>query len=175
MDDILCLRELTKNDETAFLVGLKDWDEHDLSWYTFIWKKGMSFQEHLEILKNNSLGLNLEKRWVPSTMLYGFIGQVIVGRVHIRHFLNEELTHRKRWGHIGYSVSPRFRQKGYATEMVRQAIPFCRKIGIKDLLITCADNNEASWKIIEKYNGTLEDRVWDDVDKEIIRRYWIKL
>lgn len=42
-------------------------------------------------------------------------------------------------------------------------------------MITCADENIPSWRIIEKFNGQLEDRVWDYEDKEMIMRYWISL
>lgn len=48
----LILRELTINDEKAFLSGLEDWKNEELSWYTFSWKPGMSHVEHLADLEN---------------------------------------------------------------------------------------------------------------------------
>ncbi len=42
-------------------------------------------------------------------------------------------------------------------------------------MVTCAEDNIPSWKIIEHFKGKLEDEVWDDEDKEMIRRYWITL
>jgi len=59
-------------------------------------------------------------------------------------------------------------------EMLAQAIPLCRRLGIQDILITCADENSAFWKVIEKQGGVLENKVFDDVDQEMIRRYWIR-
>jgi predicted acetyltransferase len=106
-------------------------------------------------------------------MLYGFVGENIVGRVSIRHSLNDYL--KERGGHIGYSVAGRYRGNGYGTEMMRQTLPFCKNLGIDALLVTCADENVPSWKIIESVGGTLQDKVWDDEDKEMIRRYWIRL
>ena len=47
----LFLRELNADDEAAFLRGYEDWKNEDLSWYSFIWKPGMSHAEHLKILE----------------------------------------------------------------------------------------------------------------------------
>ncbi|MNL68960.1 hypothetical protein D3C87_1937620 [compost metagenome] len=59
--------------------------------------------------------------------------------------------------------------------MVRQGLEHCKALKIPSALVTCADDNVASWKIIEHFNGKLENRIWDDEDEEMIRRYWITL
>lgn len=109
---------------------------------------------------------------VPATMFYGFVNGKIIGRVNIRHSLNEGL--RKRGGHIGYAVAPPFRKNGYATEMFRQGLEKLRERGVQEILITCADDNEPSCKMIEMLGGKLENTVWDEIDEEKVRRYWIK-
>lgn len=167
------LRQLSELDEQAFFEGMQEWKADDLSWYTFAWKEGMSFSQMLEILRKELAGIDLAPDRVPHTMLYGFLDGKIVGRVSVRHELNDYLRHRG--GHIGYSVAERFRQKGYATEMVRQALVYCKSIGIQSVMVTCADDNAPSWKVIERFGGKLQDRIWDDEDKEMIRRYWIAL
>jgi len=167
------LRELTADDEAAFREGLKEWEGESPHWYSFCWKPGMTFEHMLSILKKDALGIDLAPGRVPHTMLYAFVDGKIVGRLSIRHKLNEGL--RRRGGHIGYAVAKRFRGKGYATEIVRQGLQFCRGLGISQVLVTCADNNVASWKVIEHFNGRLDDKVWDDIDQETIRRYWIDL
>lgn len=170
---LLVLRELTQDDEQAFFEGLKEWEGESLGNYTFTWKPGMPYAEMLSIMSRDSAGVDLPAGKVPHTMLYGFLDGKIVGRVSIRHALNERLRHRG--GHIGYAVARKYRRQGHATEMVRQALAFCRGLGLPSLMVTCADDNEPSWKIIERFGGVLEDRVWDDEDKETIRRYWIQL
>ncbi len=168
----LILRELNERDEIAFLEGVQEWQGEDPHWYSFIWKSGMSFQEMLAALEKESAGIDLSPGRVPHTMLYGFFDGKIIGRLSVRHTLNDYL--RKRGGHIGYAVAKRFRQKGYATEMVRQGLEFCKSLSINEVMVTCADSNTPSWKIIERFGGKLEDKVWDDEDQEMIRRYWIK-
>lgn len=169
----LVLRQLREGDEGAFLKGLQEWEGESLDWYTFIWKPGMPFSEMLTLLGKESAGIDLAPGRVPHSMLYGFLDGEIVGRVSVRHELNEAL--RKRGGNLGYSVAPKFRGKGYATEMVAQALDFCRKLGLKSILVTCTDDNVPSWKIIEHFKGQLENRIMDDGHKTIVRRYWISL
>lgn len=165
------LRELTPKDEEAFFEGMSHWD--DLDWYTFTWRKGMAYPEMLERLRKDRLGLELPEGRVPHTMLYGFVDGKIVGRVSVRHELNEKL--RQRGGHIGYSVAEPYRKRGFATEMVRLGLDYCRGLGLKKIMVTCAEDNVPSRKIIEKHGGVLEDIVWDAEDEETICRYWIDL
>ncbi|MEK2688464.1 GNAT family N-acetyltransferase [Bdellovibrio sp. GT3] len=167
------LRQLTMLDEKAFFEGMKEWKVDELSWYTFAWRDGMSFSQMLEILKKEKAGIDIAPDRVPHTMLYGFMDGKIIGRVSVRHELNERLRHRG--GHIGYSVAEKFRNKGYATDMARQALDYCKSLGLQSIMVTCSDSNTPSWKVIERFGGKLEDRVWNDEDNEMIRRYWITL
>ena len=169
----LTLRELEPHDEQAFLAGYNDWKDDDLSWYTFAWKPGMSHQEHLQILKDQKDKTKIPKNRVPGTMLYGFVHGEIIGRFNIRHELNPHLL--ERGGNVGYAVAARHRKKGYASEMFRLGKAYCKQLSLQKILITCADQNIASWKIIEKFGGQLENKIFDSEEKEWIRRYWMQL
>jgi predicted acetyltransferase len=61
---------------------------------------------------------------VPATFLVADVDGAIVGRVSIRHELNDHLTHFG--GHIGYGVRPAHRRRGYATEILRQSLVIAR-------------------------------------------------
>lgn len=169
----LILRELNANDENVFFEGLKDWQDEDLSWYTFVWRPGMSFNEHLEILSKNKDKNQLAQNRVSSTMLYAFVGSKIIGRLSVRHELNHSLL--ERGGHMGYSVSPLQRNKGYATEIYKQGLLFCKNLGLEKILVTCGDKNIGSWKVIEKFSAHLENRFFDQQKDEYVRRYWINI
>lgn len=78
----------------------------------------------------------------------------IVGTIHIRSALNDFL--RREGGHIGYSVRPTERRKGYATRMLREALEFCGSIGLREVLLACDRRNAASAGVIRNCGGILE-------------------
>ena len=97
----------------------------------------------------------------------------IVGMINIRHSLNDYLE--RYGGHIGVSVVPSERHKGYAAQIVKMALSKCRTLGLDKVLCTCNTSNEGSRKIILKNGGTFESIVYDPVDEEYVERYWINL
>lgn len=167
----LILRELTIDDEVAFLNGFEDWKNEDIAWYSFVWKPGMPFSDHLTLLSDQKEQNKIPTNKVPSSMLYAFVNTEIVGRLSIRHELNDGLM--ERGGHLGYAVSPRHRQKGYATEIFKQGLKYCQGLGLQKVLVTCGDHNTGSWKIIEKFAAHLENRTTDTTNNEVVRRYWV--
>ena len=97
----------------------------------------------------------------------------IVGVVQIRHDCNTFLA--QYGGHIGYSVCPSERRKGYATQMLRLALPKCKELGIDRVLICCAQGNEGSRRVILHNGGKYESTVHDPERDQDLERYWIDL
>jgi predicted acetyltransferase len=94
----------------------------------------------------------------------------LLGLINIRHELNEELLFVS--GHIGYSIRPSERNKGYAHEQLRLALMVCDSLKINPILITCNKDNEASRRTILKAGGIKENEVTED-NGNIVERYWI--
>ena len=97
----------------------------------------------------------------------------LLGMINIRHRLNEYLL--REGGHIGYSIRPTERRKGYASAMLRMALDRCRELGIDRVLVTCDKNNIASAGTIRKNGGVLENEVVIADSAEVLQRYWIRL
>ncbi len=97
----------------------------------------------------------------------------IVGVIQIQHHFNEFLE--KYAGHIGYSVCPSERRKGYATQMLREVLPKCKALGIDNVLISCVIGNEGSRKTIINNGGVYESTVYEPGKKVYLERYWITI
>ena len=98
-------------------------------------------------------------------------GDCYIGDVDVRHRLNDNL--RQFGGHIGYKIRPSYRRRGYGKLVCQLGIDQARLLGIRDILITCDDNNIGSYKIIEANGGVLQDKI-DNKRGVLTRRYWIR-
>ena len=98
----------------------------------------------------------------------------LVAMIQIRHYFNDYLE--KYAGHIGYSVRPDERRKGYGTEQLRLALTFCKEeLELDRVLITCFDTNEASRRTILANGGVYESTVHEPGEGIDLERYWITL
>ena len=84
----------------------------------------------------------------------------IVGMINIRLTLNEKL--KKFGGHIGYSIRPTERQKGYNKINLYLGLLTCQKHNIKEVLMDCDKDNPGSAKTIQKLGGKLIREYYDD-------------
>lgn len=167
---MLRLRPPRPDDEAAFLAGHEQMAAEDFTFGLQL-DPDMAWQDYLRRLADSSVGLNLPEGWVGATFLVADIDGQIVGRVSIRHELNEFL--RTEGGHIGYCVLPAHRRRGYATEILRQALIVARSLGIDRVLITCDDDNAGSIRVIESCGGKLDSVRPAKPGTPALRRYWI--
>jgi predicted acetyltransferase len=98
--------------------------------------------------------------------------QKIIGMINIRRRLNDYLLNRG--GHIGYCVRPAERRKGYAVEILRLGLEYCRELGLEKALVTCDRDNIPSAKVIQHNGGVLENEVFNEDTSTWFQRYWIK-
>lgn len=169
----MILRSLTEEDKLEALQAHKELalDDFDfLLGYFGTYDENEDWPTYLEHLDSMQRGENIPDAWVPATFLVAEVDGHMVGRVSIRHKLNDYLE--LRGGHIGYGIRPGYRRRGYATEILQRALQIVRDLGVRRVLVTCDDSNVASAKVIEKCGGVLENII-DIEDGQRLRRYWI--
>jgi predicted acetyltransferase len=162
------LRPLRPEDEASFKDAIAAFkNERPPFEFAFDFDESIPFIEYVKKLEEWSIGKGLPDKFVPATFLVGVVEGQIIGRLSLRHCLNDFLE--RIGGHIGYGVIPSHRGQGYATEMLKQALPICSSLGINKVLITCDIDNMGSQKVIERCGGIFEN-LTDD-----LRRYWIDI
>jgi predicted acetyltransferase len=167
----LRLRPLRPDDEAEFAAGHEAMAADDFPFGLF-YEPGMSWTDYLaglEACRRGGADLPPDRVW--SAFLVADVGGTIVGRASIRHELNDFLA--REGGHIGYGVLPAHRRRGYATEILRQALVVARAAGTERVLVTCDDDNLASAKVIEGHGGVFESTIVSEEDGVVRRRYWI--
>lgn len=132
-----------------------------------------NFDVWLDKVQKDRIPKTCESERVPASLYFSVrkSDKKIVGNLQIRHQINEKLL--QYGGHIGDSVRPTERRKGYATEQIRLALQKCKELGIDRVLMDCDKNNIGSAKAIQNNGGVLENEIY--VEDELVQRYWITL
>ncbi|MGT2755966.1 GNAT family N-acetyltransferase [Streptococcus ovuberis] len=73
------------------------------------------------------------------------------------------------YGHIGYSIRPSQRGKGYGTIQLRLGLLELKQFGLKRLMLVCDADNKPSRQMILANGGVLEDV------RESTERYWVEV
>lgn len=158
----------------SYLAALKEFQKEGLPWVMDIDVQKLSDDFETFVKNENSkMTLWTKDTPVPETELWAIVDGEYVGRISIRHKLNEDL--KIMGGHIGYDTRPSFRGKGIASSMLKQALPITKALGISEAMLTCNDSNIASIRTIEKNGGELREKKLQYPSGPLKRYYWIKL
>ena len=139
---------------------------YEIGHFREIWSRPETFGQYVQwLLDQSTEDANRPAHFVPSTTRWLVDGDEYLGRLGIRHRLTPDLF--ERGGHIGYDVRASARRRGYATQMLRDALPIAYALGIDPALVTCDTTNIASRKVIEHNGGVFEDQRGDKL------RFWV--
>lgn len=169
----LQLRLITVEDERSFRAAVVEMERDNPDWtFGFDYDPEEDFERYVDRVNEWQEGRGLIEGHVPASFLVAIVDGEIIGRLSLRHELNDFL--RLYGGHIGYGVIPSQRNKGYATEMLRQGLERAASLGIKRVLISCDTDNLASRRVIEK-NGGVFDWTTELEDVDIQKHvFWIE-
>lgn len=83
----------------------------------------------------------------------------ILGILQLRHTPSKNNTFPIGFeNHIYYEIQPEYKGKGYGTKILALGLDKARSIGLKEVILTCVEENIASQKIIEANKGELIDK-----------------
>jgi predicted acetyltransferase len=131
------------------------------------------FPAYVASLRARTDAANLPSDQVPETVLWLVEGETFIGRLSIRHTLNEAIA--RTVGHIGYMIRPSKRRMGYGTVILTLALPAAKALGLARVLVTCDEDNVASRKIIERHGGRLEGATPSRNSPGLTLRFWIDI
>ncbi len=105
------LRALHNEDKDSFIRAVEMFRNDDPPWeFAFHFNESIDFSEYVEKLYGWSQGVDLPEGFVANTFLVGVVDRQIVGRLSLRHRLNDHLA--RIGGHIGYGVVASHRRRG---------------------------------------------------------------
>ena len=99
----------------------------------------------------------------------------ILGMTNIRRHIDDPFF-AEYGGHIGYSIRPSERGKGYGTIQLTLALDKCRDLGLTSVLLTCDPDNEPSRRTILACGGVFDrTTIVTPEHPNPMDRYWISL
>ena len=130
-----------------------------------------TYTDWLAILERNRSEETANPKFgVSDTFLAENDAGELVGIINIRYHLT--LFYQDS-GHIGYSVVPDQRRKGYATAMLQSALGLAKQHGMKEVKLVCRADNIASKRTIMRCGGQLSRSFGSDETRK--EEYSIRL
>lgn len=129
-DDVLSFyNEIEKSHGEC--IGMANYKNFDL------WLSGM---------KNRHTGENLPDGYVRENFYLCYEGNRLIGVFSLKFELTEFLSNYG--GHIGYATRPSDRNRGLATQMLKQGLEMAKEFGFERILCICDNDNYASEKVM---------------------------
>lgn len=161
---ILPVKKLEKQFKEIILDYQK---EDELLYYSYMDAMN-NFDGYLKRLEEIRNGRNLPEGDVATTE-YWLVDEKekeIRGMIKIRHEIIP--VH----GNVGYDIPPKKRFLGYGTNILRMGIEKAKELGLGEVRVSCASDNEGSRKIILKNNAVFIGLAEDNA--EFYEQYIIK-
>jgi predicted acetyltransferase len=152
------------SDHETFKAALDLYDSYDNS----------NLGDYIQRLNDQGKGLNVKPGFVPSTTFWLVTeNRDLLALSRLRHWLTPSLD--DIGGHIGYTVRPLQRNKGFGTRILALTLERAKTLGLSRVLITCDKGNAGSIKVILNNCGILASEGRSPTSGKEILRFWIDL
>lgn len=132
-----------------------------------------NFDLWLSGMQNRYTGKNLPDGYVRENFYLCYEGNRLIGVFSLKFELTKFLLNYG--GHIGYATRPSERNRGLATQMLKQGLELSKGFGFDRILCICDNDNYASEKVILKNGGVFENELYDPDENVTVKRFWIQL
>lgn len=131
------------------------------------------FSDYFTLTEKERLGINLKPGYVSHTVFWLICDNEYIGTFNLRHCITPYL--KQIGGHIAYQIRPSKQQKGYAYAGLQLCLKEALKIGLNKVLLTCKEENKASYALLKKTlrtTGGVEDFPFEK-DGIVNKRVWL--
>lgn len=118
----------------------------------------LEFFNDFDILSDNEITLKISQKYQGDNELLPFyyydiyVDETVVGKISIRIGNN---YHSYYNGHIGYEIDKEYRGSNYAYKASKLVLQVAKAHNMTELILTCDESNNASYKTIEKLGAEL--------------------
>lgn len=127
------------------------------------------FIEWIKQKEKSARGLDVRDDRVAATTYVLYVDDVPVGRSNLRHYLNAALE--QDGGHIGLSVAPQYRGRGYSKILLHETLKRAKEKGINPVLVFHFADNIPACKMSESVGGKLMEERFQEKRGRLIRKY----
>ena len=116
------------------------------------------FLNNFDILFDNEITLEISQKYQGDDELLPFyyydiyVDETVVGKISIRIGKN---YHSYYNGNIGYEIDKEYRGSNYAYKASKLVLQVAKAHNMSELILTCDESNNASYKTIEKLGAEL--------------------
>lgn len=127
----------------------------------------IEFKEDFELIKKDNMTLEILEKYPGDDTLLPFyywgiyVNDIFVGKISLRIGYN---FHTYYNGNIGYEIFPEYRGNHYAFIACQLILKVALAHKMKELILTCAEDNISSYKTIEQLGAEFIETA--DVPKE---------
>ncbi len=159
-----------RSDEKWYLDYINEFKKYDNDTTIFSIPAKNNYKLWLYLVKLANNDIKLFNNIVPQTLYFLVDDSKIIGHISICH---QNINYFG--GHMGGSIRPTLRNKGYGKILYELGLEECSKYNFDEIIMYCDKNNISSNKIIVDIGGKLDSVIYDPFQDTMYKKYKVKV